>query len=83
MKILVSCDRVVWLSQIPDLQARVLIVIISNHELCRNFRVPCHACLSKNRLLALSLRWSFITTKVIKIVVILCHLLRWLCEVEY
>jgi hypothetical protein len=81
MKVLESCYRVVRLSQIPYLKAGILIIIIGNHELSRYLRVPCHTGLSENGLLSLSFR-PFIITKVIEVVIILCLLLRRLCEIE-
>lgn len=81
MKVLKCCHRVVRLSQIPYLKARILVIIISNHELSRYLRIPCHTGLSQNGLLSLSFR-SFIATEVIEVVIILSLLLRGLSKIE-
>jgi len=82
MKVLESCHWIVRFSQIPYLQARILVIIIGNHELSRYLRVPCHTGLSKYWLLTLSLR-PLIIAEVIEIVLTLSLLLTRLCEVEY
>jgi hypothetical protein len=82
MKVLESCHRVVRLSQIPYFQARILVIIISNHELSRYLRVPCHTGLSEYGLLTLPLR-PLIIAEIIEIVLTLSLLLTRLCEIEY
>jgi len=73
---------VVWLPQVPNLEARVLVVVIGHHELSWDLRVPCQTCLSQDWLLGLAALRPLIV-KVIKVVILLGQLLGGFGEVEY
>ena len=45
MDVLEGRDGIVGFSQIPDIEAWVLIIIIGNHELSRDLWIPHHTCL--------------------------------------
>ena len=83
MEVRKSSNRVISISQVPNVYRGVLIIISSNQELSWDLRVPLETCASSLCLLLILIMILAATSNVIKIIIRNSLTLeRWLSKVE-
>ena len=82
MKIRISSNWVLRVSQVPNVEGRVLVIIIGNQELSWDLRVPNYVGLSESRLRFWHTFRPFVVSEVVILVILLELILSWLSEGE-
>ena len=82
MKIRISSNWVLRVSQVPNVEGRVLVIIIGNQELSWDLGVPNYVGLSESRLRFWHTFRPFVVSEVVILVILLELILSWLSEGE-